>query len=61
MSSSSHKNEELVSHLKSLVKNLPVEVLGHIEAPALCCGSGTVALVRVEKGDPAPDASKTSR
>ncbi len=54
MSDNPAKNEELVKHLKHLVKDLPVEVLGHIEAPALCCGSGTVALVKVDKGDPAP-------
>jgi len=58
MSNDPHKNEELVKHLKNLVKNIPVEVLGHIEAPALCCGNGTVALVKVDRGDPAPDASK---
>lgn len=61
MSNDPRKNEELVKHLKNLVKNLPVEVLGHIEAPALCCGSGTVALVKVDRGDPAPDASKAGR
>lgn len=58
MSDNPAKNEELVKHLKSLVKDLPVEVLGHIEAPALCCGSGTVALVKVDKvSDPATTKS----
>jgi hypothetical protein len=33
---------------KKLVKDIPVEVLGHIEAHALCCGDGTVALVKIE-------------
>jgi hypothetical protein len=47
-------NESVVNHLKALVKNLPIEVLGHIEAPALCCSGGTVALVKVDQGDPAP-------
>jgi len=49
-------SEDAISHLKTLVKGLPVEVLGHIEVPALCCGSGTVALVKVDRGDPAPKA-----
>ena len=48
MSDKPGKNQELVNHLKTLVKDMPVEVLGHIEAHALCCGNGTVALVKVE-------------
>ena len=47
-------NEAVIKHLRSLVKDLPIEVLGHIEAPALCCPSGTVALVKVDQGHPAP-------
>jgi hypothetical protein len=47
-------SEEAIKHLKTLVKDLPVEVLGHVEAAALCCGSGTVALVKIDRGDPAP-------
>jgi hypothetical protein len=48
------KNERLVKELKVLVKDLPVDVLGHLEAPALCCRAGTVAIVKIDKGDPAP-------
>jgi hypothetical protein len=48
MSDTPGKNQELVNHLKKLVKDIPVEVLGHIEAHALCCGDGTVALVKIE-------------
>jgi len=47
------KNERLVKELKVLLKDLPLDVLGHLEAPALCCGSGTVAIVKIDKGDPA--------
>jgi hypothetical protein len=47
-------SQDAITHLKTLVKNLPVEVLGHVESAALCCGSGTVALVKVDRGDPAP-------
>lgn len=50
----SRVNEAVIQHLKTLVKGLPVEVLGHIEAAGLCCRSGTVALVKVDQGDPAP-------
>jgi len=48
------KNERLVKELKGLVKGLPVNVLGHLDAPALCCRAGTVAIVKIDKGDPAP-------
>jgi hypothetical protein len=53
-----NKNEPLVQHLRTLVKDLPIEVLGHIEAPALCCGSGTVAIVKIDRAsNPDPTAS----
>lgn len=45
-------NKKLVADLKKMVKDLPIEVLGHVDAAALCCRSGTVALVKVDKGDP---------
>ena len=52
-------NRKLVAELKKLVKDLPIEVLGHVDATALCCSSGTVALVKVDKaGYPAPVAGK---
>jgi len=41
-------NKRVIANLKKLAKGLPLEVLGHVEAPALCCGSGTVALVKVD-------------
>lgn len=43
-----------LKRLKEMTKDLPIEVLGHIEMPSSCCRSGTVALVKVDKGDPAP-------
>lgn len=56
------KNARLVKELKTLVKDLPIDVLGHLEAPALCCRAGTVAIVKIDKGDPAPKvAAKTRR
>lgn len=62
MSDSAAANKKLVANLKKLVKNLPVEVLGHVEARALCCRSGTVALVKVEdRGDPAPVVKSSAK
>jgi hypothetical protein len=47
-------NLRLVKELQKYLANTPTEVLGHIEAPAYCCGNGTVALVKIDRGDPAP-------
>ena len=55
------KNARLVKELKSLVRGLPINVLGHLEAPALCCRAGTVAIVKIDKGDPAPKPAAKSR
>ena len=52
MATNQEKANEAVQYLKKLLKDVPVDVLGHLEAADLCCGnssSGTVALVRVEK------------
>jgi hypothetical protein len=54
-------NKKLIADLRKLVKDLPIEVLGHVDASALCCRSGTVALVKVDKGDPAPLAAKKAK
>ena len=57
---SSKDNKRIVADLKKLVKDLPIEVLGHVDAAALCCRSGTVALVKVDTAvvNPAPLAAK---
>ena len=55
------KNARLVKELKTLVKDLPINVLGHLEAPALCCRAGTVAIVKIDKGDPAPKTAAKAR
>ena len=34
--------------LKELLKDIPVEVIGHIESQATCCRNGTVALVEID-------------
>jgi hypothetical protein len=41
-------NHRLVEKLKELVKDLPVEVIGHIDSPAICCRNGTVAIVEID-------------
>jgi hypothetical protein len=52
-------NQRLVAQLRKLVKDLPVEVLGHVDAPALCCRSGTVAIVKIDTAsNPAPTTAK---
>jgi len=65
MSDNAAVNRKLVANLKKLAKDLPVEVLGHVEARALCCRSGTVALVKIEdRSNPAPvvkPAGKTAK
>lgn len=47
-----HKvNQSLVKELQTLLKDVPVEVLGYIESAASCCGNGTVALVKIDRGE----------
>jgi hypothetical protein len=48
-------SRRLVAELKALLKDQKgIEVLGHIESPALCCSGGTVAVVKIDRGDPVP-------
>lgn len=49
-------NRRLVNELKKYLADTPTEVVGHIEATAYCCGNGTVALVKIDKGDPTSKA-----
>lgn len=39
--------DQVVSQSKRLLANLPIEVIGHLDSKGLCCGNGTVAIVRV--------------
>ena len=41
-------NHRLVEKLKELVKDIPVDVIGHIDSAAVCCRNGTVALVEID-------------
>lgn len=48
-------DRKLVNDLRRMLKDQPgVDVVGHVAVPAWCCGNGTVALVKIEKGRP-PD------
>jgi hypothetical protein len=42
-------NERLVKTLQDLLKDIPVEVIGHIDSTATCCANGTVALVEIDE------------
>jgi hypothetical protein len=45
-------DRRLVKELASYLADTPTEVLGHLAVPAYCCGNGTVALVKIDKGRP---------
>lgn len=46
-------DRKLVKELQAALKDKPgIEVLGHIAVPAFCCGNGTVAVVKIDKGRP---------
>ncbi len=42
------KNYRLVEKLKELVKDIPIDVIGHIDSAGLCCSDGTVAIVEID-------------
>lgn len=39
--------EKVVFRLREILKDQPLEVLGHMDTAALCCSGGTVAIVKV--------------
>lgn len=41
-------NNAVLDKLKKLLKDIPVEVIGHIDSTASCCRNGTVALVEID-------------
>ncbi len=41
-------NEKAVYNLRQVLKNKPLEVIGHIDSLAYCCRNGTVAIVKVD-------------
>jgi hypothetical protein len=61
MASNSSTNKRLVRQLKGMLKDVPVEVLGHVESTFACCDNGTVALVKIDKGRPASRPAAKSR
>lgn len=40
--------EKAVHELRKILKGKSVDVLGHIDSAAVCCGGGTVAIVLVD-------------
>jgi hypothetical protein len=45
-------DRKLVKELQTLLKDKKgIEVLGHLAVPSVCCGNGTVALVKIDKGE----------
>jgi hypothetical protein len=61
MSSDKRVNERLLKHLKGLLADIPVEVVGHIESTFACCNDGTVALVKIDEGARARKTAKSKR
>ena len=41
-------SERVILRVRELLKNVPIEVIGHMDSQALCCSDGTVALVKVD-------------
>jgi hypothetical protein len=40
--------ERVIFRVRELLRNLPIEVIGHQDVQAVCCGNGTVALVKLD-------------
>jgi hypothetical protein len=46
-------DRRLVKELQTVLKGKPgIDVIGHLAVPSYCCGNGTVALVKIDKGRP---------
>jgi len=46
-------DRKLVKELQTILKGKAgIEVIGHLAVPAYCCGNGTVAIVKIDKGRP---------
>ena len=61
MASDKRVNQRLVRRIQGMLKDVPVEVIGHIESTFACCGNGTVALVKIDEGKPAPKSQRTTK
>ncbi|MFO1153066.1 MAG: hypothetical protein U1E42_05300 [Rhodospirillales bacterium] len=40
--------EKVIFQLREMLKDAPVEVIGHLDSVAVCCSGGTVAIVKVD-------------
>ncbi len=54
-------NAELVEEVRGLLKGTQLEVLGQLDSQALCCGNGTVAIVKIDRGGRPPDRTRSAR
>jgi hypothetical protein len=57
-------NSLLIEQLRDILKDTPLDVVGHLDdaAGGLCCGkTGTVALVYIEKGRPPDRPARATR
>jgi hypothetical protein len=46
-------DRKLVKELQTMLKGQKgIDVLGHLAVPSYCCGNGTVALVKIDRGRP---------
>ena len=41
-------SEKAIYKLRAVLKDKPLEVIGHLDSAAYCCRNGTVALVKVD-------------
>lgn len=54
-------NDRLVKKLQGLLKDIPVDVIGHIDSTATCCRNGTVALVEIDEARINPSPRKKNK
>jgi hypothetical protein len=40
--------ERVIFKIRELLKNVPIDVIGHLDLTAVCCRNGTVAIVKVD-------------
>ena len=41
-------SEKAIYRLREVLKDKPLDVIGHLDSAAYCCRNGTVALVKVD-------------
>ncbi len=51
--------ERVIHRVRQILKDVPLEVIGHMESQAICCRNGTVALVRIDLDEVMAPAKRT--